>query len=299
MREAIGRPVRVTSISFAVGETLPAIAALVDEEGARGVDLIILPETWLGQDGHVPETLEGPTVTTMAALARTHRTWIVCPIDRRDGQRRLNSAVLLDRSGTVAAVYDKLFPYQKELEAVPPVRAGGKATVLKTDFGVIGMAICFDANFPELWQDMERQGAEIVVWPSEYAGGTTVQAHALVNHYYVVTATQAKHCLVYDITGREALSERSATVTISRFVLDLDRGIYHEDFNLGRLQRLLDDHADDVEVEARFLPEKWFVLRARRPGVSARNLAREYGLEELRAYIARNRREREAMRRRE
>ena len=296
MSQGIGRPVRITSISFAIGETLETIAGLVDAEGARGADLIVLPETWRGQDGHVPETLEGPTITAMAALAEKHAAWIVCPIDRIDGKRRLNSAVLLDRNGAVAAVYDKLFPYQKELEADPPVSAGEHTAVLTTDFGVVGMAICFDANFPEVWQTLEREGAELVVWPSEYSGGTTIQAHALVNHYYIVTATQAGHCLVYDITGREILSEQSGAVNISRFVLDLDRAVYHQDFNMKKLERLLADHGEDVEVEVRLPQEKWFVLRARRPGASARKLAREYGLEELRAYVARNRRELEAIR---
>jgi hypothetical protein len=112
-----------------------------------------------------------------------------------------------------------------------------------------------------------------------------------MNHYYIVSATQAGHCLVYDITGREMLSERSSDFNVSRIVLDLDRGLYHEDFNLEKLEALLADNKGAVEVEVRLRAEKWFVLRALRPGVSARQLAREYGMEELRDYIARVRRE--------
>jgi len=67
---------------------------------------------------------------------------------------------------------------------------------------------------------------------------------------------------------------------------------------MKKLERLLAEHAEDVEVEVSLAQEKLFVLRARRPGPSARKLAQEYGLEELRAYIARNRRELEAIRRR-
>ncbi len=89
----IGRPVRVTSISFATGKTREDIVAVVDGEGARGADLIALPETWLGQ-GDCPEPIDGPTITAMSALAAAHRTWIVCPVDRIDGERRLNSSVV-------------------------------------------------------------------------------------------------------------------------------------------------------------------------------------------------------------
>src|SRR5215216_101004 len=105
----IGRPVRVLSLSFN-GESLETIRQLIDVEAGKGVDLVILPETWRGQKDDTMETLDGPTVNAMAALARKHHTYIVCPIDRRDGDRRLNSAVLIGRDGRVVFVYDKVYP---------------------------------------------------------------------------------------------------------------------------------------------------------------------------------------------
>ena len=158
------------------------------------------------------------------------------------------------------------------------------------------MAICFDANFPEVWKGLADNGAEIVVWPSAYSAATTLQSHALINHFAILSATQTGDCIVYDIDGRELLYEVSDDVNVSRFTLDLDRGIYHENFNLERRDRLLTEHPDDVEIERHHLREQWFILRAKRPGVSARNLAREYGLEELRDYIDRSRREINQMR---
>src|ERR1039457_5562431 len=68
--QKIGRPVRIVSLSFN-GKSLAEITEVVDREGAKGVDLIILPETWRGQN-ESPETLDGPTVTSMAALAKKH-----------------------------------------------------------------------------------------------------------------------------------------------------------------------------------------------------------------------------------
>jgi hypothetical protein len=111
-----------------------------------------------------------------------------------------------------------------------------------------------------------------------------------MNHYYIVSSTQTADCLVYDIDGRELLSETSDDINISRITVDLDRGIYHENFNLDKRDRLLAEHAADVELESHLLREQWFILKAKRPGVSARDLAREYGLEELRDYIDRSRR---------
>jgi predicted amidohydrolase len=295
-RGRIGRPVRVVSISFSQGKGLEEIAGVVDREGSQGTDLIALPEAWLGQEGHEPETLEGPTIKAMAALAQAHQTHIVCPIDRRDGKRRLNTAVLLDRSGSVACVYDKVFPYWAELELKPAVEAGHEVPVYPADFGRVGMAVCFDVNFPGVWKRLADQGAELVIWPSAYSAGTSLQAHALNHHFYIVTATQTVDCIVYDITGEEILYEKGDDINISRVTLDLDRGIYHENFNLEKRDRLLDEHEADVIQEKWLEREQWFVLKARRPGVSARELARRYGLEELRDYIDRSRREIDGLR---
>ena len=295
----VGRPVRVVSISFPADRSVEEIAALVDREGARGADLIALPETWSGNSGapnRSPETLDGPAISAMAALARKHRTYIVSPIDRREGAHRLNSAVLLDRAGEIACIYDKVYPFWSEFDAQPAVEVGRSIPVYEADFGRVGMAICFDVNFPEVWQRLADQGAELVVWSSAYSAGTSLQAHALNHHFTIVSATQTPDCLVYDITGREILYERGKDVVVSRITLDLDRGLYHEDFNVAKRDRLLADHGDEVAMEQWLELEKWFVLKARTAGVSARALARAYGLEELRDYIARSRREIDALR---
>ena len=174
----IGRPVRVLSLSF-VGKPLEVIRNLIDAEAAKGVDLVVLPETWRGQKDDTMEALDGPTIAAMSELARKHRTYIVSPIDRIDGGRRVNTAVLLDRNGKVVSLYDKIYPYWSEFDHKKKVEPGSAAPV-----------------YQERWLDREQ----------------------------------------------------------------------------------------------------WFVLRAHRPGVSARALARQYGMEELRDYINRSRQEIDRMR---
>jgi predicted amidohydrolase len=266
------------------------MASLVDEEGARGTDIIALPELSRGLDKGSQEPLHGSTVTAMSALAKKHKTYIACPIDRRDGSRRLNSVVLLDRSGMVVCVYDKVFPYWSEYNVQPAVDPGNTVHVHQADFGPLGFATCFDANFPEVWKDLSDKGAELVIWPSAYSAGMSLQAHAINHHYYIVTCSRTPDCIVYDITGERILHEAAAKdFNISRVTLDLDRVVFHENFNLPKRDKLLSERPQDVTQESWLRLEQWFVLRAKRPGVSARDLAREYGLEELRHYLDRSR----------
>ena len=203
---SVGRPVRIVSIGFqGTSISLEQIISHVDEEGARGADVIALPETCRGQNASSEEPLNGPTVTAMAALAAKYRTYIVVPIDRRDQQKRLNTLVLLDRAGHVACLYNKLFPYWEEYALNPPVSPGDATEVYEADFGRMGFAICFDANFPEVWKRLSEQQAEVVIWPSAYSAGSSLQAHAINHHYYIVTATATPDCIAYDITGDRLL----------------------------------------------------------------------------------------------
>lgn len=283
-----GRPVRVVSLSFRDQE-LGKILKIVDEEGGKGADIIVLPETWRGQNQ--PERLDGETITALSKLARKHNIYILSPIDRTDGKARYNTAVLIDRKGKVVFMYDKVYPYWSEFDLkAGPVNPGSNGEmVYDTDFGRIGVGICFDSNFPEVWQALRDKGAEMVLWPSAYSAGTQLQAYALMHHYYIVTSTYTKDCQVYDITGERILDEKSDNITVARITLDLDRAIYHENFNLSKRDKLLKAHGDKVEQEVFLDREQWFVLRAKAPGISARSLAKEFGLEELTDYQDRSR----------
>ena len=280
--DSLGRPVRIVSLSFQA-KPLERVAALVDEEGAKGADLIALPETFIGK----PQPIDGPSVSTMMELARKHKTYIVCPIKRQDGDKLWNSSVLLDRQGKIAMVYDKVFPTIPELNL--KVSPGGEVPVYQADFGRVGLAICYDVNFPEIWQRLADHGAELVIWSSAYSAGSSLQAHAINHHYYIVTSTLSRDCIVYDITGERIFFESSPDINISRMVLDLDRGIYHQNFNIEKRDKLLAERKADVVQERYMNLEQWFVLKARRPGVRARDVARGYGLEELRDFITRAR----------
>ena len=291
----IGRPVRVVSIGFdPAGKSLDDVTTLVDAEGAKGCDLIILPEASLENDRAEP--MDGPMVTAMSDLARRHHTNLICPILRADGRRRFNTAVLLDRAGRIVGHYDKVYPYWGEYDLDPPVSVGQAARVFETDFGRLGVATCFDVNFPALWQALADAGAEMIAWPSAYSAGTSLQAHALNHHFYIVSATWLPDCNVYDITGQPILYERSDQVNVSRITLDLDRCIFHQNFNWEKREKLLAERSEDMEQELFMELEQWFVLRAKRPGISARALARTYCLEELRDYLTRSRRSIDTMR---
>jgi predicted amidohydrolase len=291
----IGRPVSVVSISFEA-RSLQEISEIIDREGSEGADIIVLPEMWKGTTSE-PETLDGVVVSAMAQLAKKHSMYIVCPILRRgNGFKLVNSSVLLDRQGNIVFIYDKVYPYWEELKTNPPVEIGEVASVYEADFGKIGLVICFDANFPEVWKCLADHGAELVIWSSAWSGASAIKAHAINNNYYIVTSTWVGDCTVFDITGNELLYEKSEGVNVSRITLDLDRGIYHDNYNIEKRDRLLKAYDGSIFQELRMNREEWFVLKSSKPGISAREVARSYDMEELRDYRDRSRFEIDKMR---
>jgi len=295
----IGRPVRVVSIAQ-YKKSVKEMAEIVDREAAAGADLIVLPETWPGLGKLF--TLEDPPITTLAALAKKHNTYIISPVDRKDGETIYNSAVLLDRQGNVAGIYNKVFPVLPD----PPGRGGefkasvnGKpgrdVPVFETDFGRIGMAICFDAQFPEVWQRLADNDAEMVLFSSMYSSGQSLGAYAMLHHYYVVSSIRGGECQAYDITGEKLLDEKKG---VSRITLDFDRRIFHnnDSYNYGGKREKLLKENPGVVVDKWMAREDWHVLKATKPGIDLPALIEKYDIQELSTYLNKQREQADRMR---
>ncbi|MGD0744390.1 MAG: carbon-nitrogen hydrolase family protein [Verrucomicrobiota bacterium] len=286
---ATGHTIHILSLCFKQGsQPVEAICQIIDREAAKGLDLVCLPEEWPGSR---PESIDGPTMDSITKLAKKHHMYIVCPMFVKRGEFNYNTSFLIDRDGKIAGFYDKAFPYWSELNGAYPTRPSqNDASVFDTDFGKVGLAICFDAKFPEVFQRLQDNGAELVVWSSAYSGFTELQAYATLHHYYIVTSTWTGDCLAYDITGHNILDQNDhKDITVAHIDLDMDRQIFHYNFNQDRQKKLLKEHGDDVFVDCDMPREEWFVLKAKRPGVSVHKLGKQYDLEPLLDYFHRSR----------
>ncbi|SMD06655.1 carbon-nitrogen family hydrolase [Sporomusa malonica] len=165
-------------------------------QAARKAEVVVLPEIWtigyaLKNVAQAAETMDGSLVTQMAAIARDNGVNIVAgSIPLKVDNHIYNSAIIIDRQGTVVASYDKvhLFSlYGEERFFAPGTRLGLFAL---GDLNA-GVGICYDLRFPELFRSLALQGAQVVFVPAEWPaarGGhwrTLIQARAIENHIYV------------------------------------------------------------------------------------------------------------------
>jgi predicted amidohydrolase len=192
------------------GENLQKAEQLVGKAAATGADIVVLPEKWNGiGDAEalrgLAEPLEGESVTAMADWARRHAITLVggSITETREGREKLsNTSVLLDSDGDVVAVYRKIHLFDvevgghvyRESEAEEP---GAQPVVAEAEGWPIGLSVCYDVRFPELYRILALEGAELVTVPAHFTLHTgkdhwhvLLRARAIENQLYVAAAAQ-------------------------------------------------------------------------------------------------------------
>ena len=204
---------RVALCQMRSGEDVEENVALAERllgEAADGdADLAALPEsfTYLGSaagGAAAAEPVPGPTTERLAAIARARKMWVLggSVIESADA-RRYATSVLLDRDGELVATYRKIHLFDVDLPGQPSFResatltAGDQLVTHETDVGRIGLSICYDLRFPELYRGLMVMGAEVLFVPAQFQYETgkdhwevLLRTRAIENQCFVVAPGQ-------------------------------------------------------------------------------------------------------------
>ncbi len=185
--------------------------SLVARAASTGADIVVLPEKWnlIGSaDDYraAAEPLEGgPSTEAMSGWARTLGVTLVggSITERRDGREKLsNTSCVFDPEGALVAVYRKIHLFDvevgghvyRESEAEEP---GTESVVARVEDWSVGLSVCYDVRFPELYRILALEGAELATVPAHFTTPTgkdhwhvLLRARAIENQYYVAAAAQ-------------------------------------------------------------------------------------------------------------
>ncbi|MHB0879174.1 MAG: carbon-nitrogen hydrolase family protein [Anaerolineae bacterium] len=264
-------------------------ARLFTVRAARmGADIVAFPEVYphlgvpIEKWPDVAEDTPGETTAYMADLARELGIYLVWPlVERRDGLLR-NSCLLIDRRGDITGVYHKMFPTIGEIDA--GVMPGTDAAVFDTEFGRIGIAICFDLNFRPLMQGLAENGAEVVFFSSMYRGGLQLRSWAHEFGYYLVSAIGSELGQVVDMSGEVLAEATYEALALAR--INLDRRLLHMDYNWDKMDAMLAKYGTGVSFRY-FTREAKYTVASEMEGITVADLIAEFGLEEMGDYFAR------------
>jgi predicted amidohydrolase len=184
---------------------------LVRVGAARGANLVALPEVfnWRGkrnEQAAAAETLDGQSLTLMSRLARELQIHILAGSITEQvasDSRCYNTSVLIGPDGKQLAVYRKIHLFDVDLPGRVTVResdaklAGADVVTAATPLGAIGLSICYDLRFPELYRRLTFAGAQILSVPSAFTFPTgeahwepLIRARAIENQAYVIAPAQ-------------------------------------------------------------------------------------------------------------
>lgn len=185
---------------------LETAGTLVERAGKRQPDIVCLPELFTGLKpiSEVP----GPETDSLGKIARHFNMYVIAPFYVREQEGVFNSSVLIDRKGHVQGIYRKvhLWPWEAPVFKITP---GNDIPVFKLDFGIVGLCICHDHQFPETARAMTLKGAEIVFCSTRMPDPFQIpwldfsRVRALENQAFVVSVgASSNYCSTHVVAPR-------------------------------------------------------------------------------------------------
>ena len=225
------RPVSVAVVNLkprdtrSSAESVRRFLDVVERSVTIRADVILLPEgiTVVGTGkgfAEVAETIPGPTTKLLGEIAKKKNSYLVAGMYERDGAAIYNTAVLLDRTGSVAGKYRKVYLPREEIEG--GLTPGNDYPVFRTDFGTVGILICWDSQYADPARALALHGAELLLMPIWGGNETLVKARAIENRVFVATSgyNYPTHILDPDGTLLAAATEQGS---VSYATIDLAR----------------------------------------------------------------------------
>jgi predicted amidohydrolase len=240
--------------SAKVTENLQQVEKLMTEASEKGVSLIVLPENFAFMGLNEQDKLQvaetegrGPIQDKISQLANQLRLWVVAgtmPI-KGSGSKVRASCIVYDDKGLKAARYDKIHLFDVRVsehewhQESAAIERGNELVVVDTPVGKIGLTVCYDLRFPELYQQLLFKGAQLFTVPSAFTAVTglahwevLLRARAIENLSYVLAPDQGGHhengrhtyghSMVVEPWGK-ILEQKEAGVGLVVADIDLDR----------------------------------------------------------------------------
>ena len=185
-----------------LGQKVDEVAVQSRKQYGRNPDLVVLPETIVSRVEALPYA--GPVETTFATLAQKYHSYVVVPMMLKEEWGKSNAAILVDRQGKVVGIYRKVhIAVTTGSDSLEDGTTPGKSVpVFECDFGKLGIQICFDIEYDYGWQELQRQGADLVVWPSDSPQTGMPAARARRYGYYIVSSPPRNNSSVFEPTGK-------------------------------------------------------------------------------------------------
>ena len=203
---------------------LEAFGKLVEQAAGQKADIVCLPEgiTVVGTKykyADVAEPIPGPSTEFLGKLAAKDKLYIVAGLYEREGEAVYNTSVLIGRDGRLVGKYRKVCLPREEIDG--GITPGTEYPVFDTDFGRVGMMICWDVHFPEVARELSARGAEVILMPIWGGNETLAKARAIENQVHLVASGYDFRTAIYNKAG-DAVTKADADPAVLVTEVDLN-----------------------------------------------------------------------------
>ena len=260
---------------------LDATMTRLNRAAAFQPDIACLPETLTKGK---PEDVPGATTNRLSKWARENSCYVICPIITRSEGRLFNSAILIDRQGKIVGQYDKIHPTEGELaRSIYPGKID--PPVFQTDFGTIGIQICFDVNWHAQWRRLKEKGADIIFFPSAYPAARQLKTLAWLNQCFIVSSAQTRASSIFDISG-DIIETTGKYRRWAGAVLPVGKKLFEIDFHISKMRKIEQKYGPKVSIQW-YHDDDLVSLASLDPDLTVADLIDEFELTPHTAYIQR------------
>jgi beta-ureidopropionase len=253
-------------------------------------DFVCLPEAfpflYIAQKYTSAEKVEisEKVLEQFSEFSKQNNCYTICPVYTPGGGGIYNSAVVLDRKGKRSGIYNKIHPTEDEIRS--EIYPGASfQPVIQTDFGPVGIQICFDMNWDDGWNMLRRQGAKIIFWPSAYAGGTTVNTKAWQHKCIIATSTQKNTSKLCDISGQTITQTGIWNLNMYCGPVNMEKAFLATWPYVNHFKDIQNKYGRRVRI-TNFHEEEWSIIESLSPDVSVEDILKEFDLKTYEEHIA-------------
>ena len=250
-------------------------------------DVICLPEVFLNRSETSLESYaengSGNIIAPFQAFAKKNHCYVICPVHTVSNAKFYNAAILIDRDGKNIGEYRKARLTEEEIDlGLTP--GSLEVPVFQTDFGVIGIQICFDIEWNEGWVQLGRKGAEIVFWPSGFAAGKMINARAFQNKYCVVTSTWKNTTKICDVTGEELAASGNWSDWGVCAAVNLEKAFLHSWPYVQKFPEIQKKYGRKIRIYS-LHEEEFSIIESLSADVKISEIMKEFDLKSYRQHI--------------
>ena len=244
-------------------------------------DFVVLPEyfPWVQGTLKIEEkvAISDKVQEKLSGFAKQHNCYMLCPAYTNKNGKNYNSVVVFDRTGKKIGGYNKIHCTEGEIHSRSLSCGQLSQPVIETEYGPIGIQICYDINWDDGWKMLRDQGAKIIFWCSAFDGGLMTKTKAWQHKCIVATSTLKNVSRLVDISGETIAETGIWNPNYYCAPVNMEKVFFTTYKYLKEFAEIERKYGRKVKITT-YHAEEWTIIESLSPDVYVDNILKEFNM---------------------